>query len=80
MKEKNFASHTLVENMIDQRCREVIFRTILIQVMKIHAYVYGSFLFIHMNEIGYPSSQGNRVDKDNVKQFFYLCLNSRAFL
>jgi hypothetical protein len=64
--------------MINEGCREVIFRAGLIQVSKIHAYMNVSLFFIHKNGIGCPFNQGDWVDKASVKKFFYLFLNRKG--
>jgi hypothetical protein len=53
--------------MINERHGKVIFRTGLVQVVKVHTHVDGSFLFIHGNGVGYPFGQGNRIDKSDIK-------------
>jgi hypothetical protein len=53
--------------MINERCGEVIFGTSLVQVMKFHTYMDGSFLFIHNNGVGYPLCQRNWVDEATIK-------------
>jgi hypothetical protein len=53
-KRKHFASDTLVENLIDERCGEVVFRIGHVLVTEIHGYTDGSLLLIYRNEVVYP--------------------------
>ena len=64
---KGFDSRTLIENIVNERSQEVIFRTIFVQVSKIHTYMDGSLFFIHRNGVRHPSSQGNSLDETNIK-------------
>ena len=58
-KGKNLASCTLIQNMINEWCGKVIFRTCPVQVSKVSSYSDGYLLLINQNRVGYPFSQGN---------------------
>ena len=78
-KRKYLASRTLIQNLIDKWCGKIIFRTCMIQVTKINAYVDRSLLLINQNGVRNPLCQGNVIDKTDIQQFFYLSLNRGCF-
>ena len=50
-KGKNLATHTLIQNLINKWCGEILFRIGMIQVMEISAYTDHSMFLIHRNRI-----------------------------
>ena len=48
---KNLATHTLIQNMINKWCGEIVLRTGTIQIMEISTYVDRSLLLIHQNGV-----------------------------
>jgi hypothetical protein len=61
-KGKYLTSNTLVNNIINEGCREVVYKTRFIQICKLHGHMNSSLLFIHGNRVGYPFDNGSRVD------------------
>ena len=53
-KGKNIATHTLIQNLINKWCGEIVFKTGMIQVTWISAYTDRSLLLIHWNRIWNP--------------------------
>ena len=50
-KGKNLATHTLIQNMINKWCGEIVLRTGTIQIVEISAYADRSLLLIHWNGV-----------------------------
>ena len=50
-KGKNLATRTLLQNLINKWCGEIVFRTGTIQVMEISAYTDRSLLLINQNGV-----------------------------
>ena len=63
---KYLASCTLIQNLINKQCGEIVLRTGTIQITKISTYVDFSLLLINWNGVGNPLCQGNRIDKTNI--------------
>jgi hypothetical protein len=76
---ENLTSYALVMNLIDKWCTKVILRTIIIQIMKIHAYSNCALFLVHLNGIGYPFCQWEWIDKSCFEQFLYLSIDHCFF-
>ena len=50
-KGKDLATHTLIQNLINKWCGEIILRTDTIQITEISAYMDRSLLLIHQNKV-----------------------------
>ena len=50
-KEKKLATYTLMQNMINKWCGEIVLRTSTIQIMEISTYADRSLLLIHSNVV-----------------------------
>jgi len=75
-----FSSCTLIDNMVNEGCGEVVFWTSLVQISEIHTNAYGSFLFINGNGIRNPFNERNRINKTFLEKLFYHNLYSCFFL
>ena len=79
MKEKNLATRTLIQNLINKWCGEIVLRIGMIQIMEISTYADCSLLLIHQNGVWNPLHQGNGIDETGFQQLLYLCLNGGCF-
>ena len=50
-KGKNLATHTLIQNLINKWCGEIVLKTGMIQIMEINTYVDRSLLLINQNGV-----------------------------
>ena len=48
---KNLATHTLIQNLINKWCGEIVLRIGMIQIMEISTYADRSLLLIHQNGV-----------------------------
>lgn len=69
---KYFVTDIIFNDLVDLGVKIVAFGTNLINIPIIYAYSDGPLLFVNMNNIGNPISQGNVIDKTYFKQFFNL--------
>ena len=65
-KGKYLASHTLIQNLINKCCGEIIIRRSTIQVTKINAYADRSLLLVNRNGVCHPLRQGDGIDKTSI--------------
>ena len=63
---KRFASSTIVENLINERCRIIVFGTSGVQIAIVNTNSNGALFFINGNWIGNPFHQKNRIDETSV--------------
>ena len=56
-------SDACIDDMVDERCGEVVFGTCPIEIMKVYANMNGTLFFIHRNRIRNPSGVRNGVDE-----------------
>ena len=50
-KGKNLATHTLIENIINKWCGEIVLRIGMIQITEVSAYADHSLLLVQRNEV-----------------------------
>jgi len=77
-KREDLSPCTLIKDLINEWCQEVVFRTCLIQVPKIHANTDRTLLLIHGNRVGDPFRQRNWVDKSCIEKHFNFRLYCRC--
>ena len=68
--------HTLVNDLVNERCGEVVFGTSFVQIAKISADIDGAFFFENGNQIGHPSGVFNGIDKTNLLDLIDLSFDS----
>ena len=61
-----------IDDLIDERCGEVVFGTCPIEVVKVCTNSNGTLFFIHGNKIRNPSGVCNGVDEAGSAQLLYL--------
>ena len=76
---KGFMSSACINNLINERCGEIVFGTHPIEVMKFCTNTNGTLFFIHGNRIRNPSGVRNGVDETGSAQFLYLGFNYGHF-
>ena len=64
-------SGTCIDNMIDERCGEVVFGIFPIEVTEFYANMNGTLFFIHGNKIRNPSGVRNGVYEASSAQLLY---------
>ena len=57
---------TLVNDLVNERCGEVVFGTSLVQVAKVHADTDGALFLENGNWVGYPSGVFNGVNETSL--------------
>ena len=65
-------SSACIDDLIDEGCWEVVFRTGPIQIAKVCTNMDGTLFFIHRNKIRNPSAVGNGVEEASYAQLLYL--------
>ena len=78
-KGKNLATCTVIQNIINKWCGEIVLRTGMIQITEISMYADHSLLLIHQNGVWNPLRQGNGLDETGFQQLLYLFLNGGCF-
>jgi len=74
-KGKHFTSGTLVNELINEGCGEVILRTGLVDVTVINTDSNGTLFFIHRDDIGNPISEWTGVNKASLEKLLNFCFN-----
>ena len=62
-----FISNEIIQDLINEWCGIVIFRTRFIQILKISIDSYCTFFFVHCNRVRYPFHQGYWIDEANFQ-------------
>ena len=62
-KGEDFISRTVIQYLINERCGIIVFRTCLVQILKISANSKFSILLVNCNRVGNPLCQRDRVYK-----------------
>ena len=75
-KRVHFASDTLVNNLINEWCGEIILRTGSINIMIIDTNTDGPLFFSHRHVVGDPICEWDRINKTGFKKLLYFGLNS----
>ena len=60
---KGFMFGACIDDLVDERCGEVVFGTCPIEVMEFYANANGTLFFIYRNRIRSPSGVCNGVDE-----------------
>jgi hypothetical protein len=76
---KDFAACTFIDNLIDKRGWEIVFRAGLIQITEVHTNMNHALFLVDRNQVRHPFRQLYRVDKTDFEQFFYFCLDCCRF-
>jgi hypothetical protein len=45
---------TVIDNLVDERGREVVFGTSLVEIVEVSADMNGSLFFVNMDGVGHP--------------------------
>ena len=61
-----------IDDLVDERCGEVVFGTCPIEIAEVCANVNGTLFFIHENKIRNPSGVCNGVNEAGCAQLLYL--------
>ena len=69
-----------VNELINEGCGEVIFRTGPVNVTVINTDWNGTLFFIHRDDIGDPICEWDGVNKTSLKKLFNFRFNSCSFL
>ena len=72
-------SSARIDNLIDERCGEVVFGTCPIKVMEVCANANGTLFFIHGSRIRNPSGVRSGVDEAGCAQLLYLIFHRGHF-
>ena len=78
-KGENFASYTLIQNLVNKWCGKIILRTGSIQISKISAYSDRPLLLFYWNGVWHPLCQWNVIDNTSFEKLLYIFLNRRLF-
>jgi hypothetical protein len=76
---EDFTSSVIVDNLIDEGGRKVVFRTSFVNIPIINAYVDCALFLIDQDKIGNPVSEGHHVNKANNENFLDFKLNRSCF-
>jgi hypothetical protein len=74
-----FTSGTIVDNMIDEGGRKVVFGTSFVDIPIINAYTNCALFLVNRDKIGNPVSESHRVNKAGFKKFLDFELDSNRF-
>jgi hypothetical protein len=75
-KREYFTSDAIIENLIDEGGRKVVFGTSFVNIPIINAYVDCALFLVDRDKIGNPVSEGHRVNKAGFEKFFDFKFNS----
>lgn len=50
----DFMTDASIDNLIDERSREVVFETCLVEILEVGAYPNGTMLFVNRDRVRYP--------------------------
>ena len=73
---KGFMSSTRIDDLVNERCGEVVFGTCPIEVMEVCTIANGTEFFIHGNRIRNPNGVHNGVNEVGYAQLLYLGFDS----
>jgi hypothetical protein len=76
---KDFTSGTIVDNLIDEGGRKVVFRTSFVNIPIINAYVDCALFLVDWDKIGNPVSEGHRVNQVVCEKFLNFELDRSYF-
>lgn len=72
---KYLTYNRVIDGIINERSRVIVFQKSLIQIMKIGTHSNVSLLISYWNKIGYPFGQQHKIDESLLKQFFNINFN-----
>ena len=76
---KYFMSGASIDDLVNERCGEVVFGTFPIEVMEIYANTNGTLFFIHGNKTRNPSGVCNGINEAGCAQLLYLGFHRNHF-
>jgi hypothetical protein len=76
---EDFTSATIVDNLIDEGGRKVVFETSFVDIPIINTYMNCALFLVDQDKIGNPVSEGHRVNKVSFKKFLDFKLDSNCF-
>jgi hypothetical protein len=76
---EDFAFDVIVDNLIDEAGRKVVFGTIFVDIPIIYAYTNCSLFLVDRDKIGNLVSEGHRINKAIFEKFLDFGLDSRFF-
>jgi hypothetical protein len=76
---EDFTSGAIVDNLIDERGRKVVFVTSFVDIPIINAYMNCALFLVDRDKIGNPVNESHRVNKANFKKFLDFELDSSRF-
>ena len=68
-----------IDDLVDERCGEVVFGTCPIKVAEVCANINGTLFFIHGNKIRNPSGVYNGINEAGCVQLLYLGFHRSHF-
>ena len=72
-------SRACIDDLVNERCGEVVFGTCPIKVAEVYANVNGTLFFIHGNRIRNPSGVRNGINEVSCAQLLYFGFNRDHF-
>ena len=76
---EDFTSGAIVDNLVDEGGRKVVFWTSFVNIHIINAYTHCALFLVDQDKIGNPVSEGHRVNKVGFKKFLDFELDSSPF-
>jgi hypothetical protein len=76
---EDFTFGAIVDNLIDEGCRKVVFGTRFVDIPIINAYMNCALFLIDRDKIGNPVSESHRVNKVGFEKFLDFELDSSRF-
>jgi hypothetical protein len=76
---EDFTSSAIIDNLIDEGGRKVVFRTSFVNIPIINTYVDCALFLVNQDKIGNPVSEGHWVNKAGFEKFLDFKLNNSLF-
>ena len=76
---EDFTSGAIVDNLIDEGGRKVVFGTTFVDIPIINAYTNGALFLVNRDKIGNPVCESHRINKSGFKKFLDFKLDSSRF-
>ena len=76
---EDFTSGAIIDNLIDEGGRKVVFGTSFVNIPIINTYTNGALFLVDRDKIGNPVSEGHRVNKAGFEKFLDFELDSSRF-
>jgi hypothetical protein len=77
---EDFTSGAIIDNLIDEEGRKVVFGTRFVDIPIINAYMNGSLFLVDRDEIGNPVCESHQINKANFKNFLNFKLYGSLFM